>query len=104
MEMLLSLASYWPTGFVIYEGEEGHVSYGQLRRRCQWRWMGYPEVNVEIPSAAKLPVTDLEGDSHLVLLVEVLVEAFPAVGRELDVMGRGSLEEAGCQQQRGGCT
>lgn len=41
----------------------------------------YPEVNIEVACAAKLAIANLEGNSHLVILAEVLVEAFEAVGR-----------------------
>lgn len=46
----------------------------------------YPEVDVEVPAAAKLPITCLEGDGHAVILVQFLVEAFPRVRPEEDVM------------------
>lgn len=64
----------------------------------------YPEVDVEVPGAPKLPVTDLEGHRHLVTLVKRLVEAFAAVGGQGDVVGASSLEEscAGEQQLPGG--
>jgi hypothetical protein len=48
----------------------------------------HPEVNFEISAATKLPVADLEGDCHLVVLVEGLVEAFALVGLHLDVVRR----------------
>ena len=66
--------------------------------------LSYPEVNVEVPGAPKLPVADLEGHGHLVALAQRLVEAFAAVGGQGDVVGAGSLEEScpGKQQLRGG--
>ncbi len=36
----------------------------------------YPEVDVEVAGAAKLPVADLEGDGHLVFGAEHLKVAF----------------------------
>lgn len=48
----------------------------------------YPEVNLQVSTAAKLPVADLEGNRHLVVLVQGLVEAFALVGLHLDVMRR----------------
>ena len=35
----------------------------------------YPEVDVDIPTSTKLPVADLEGHCHQIILVQVLVEA-----------------------------
>jgi hypothetical protein len=46
----------------------------------------YPEVNVQIASAAKLSVADLEGHRHSVFFVQALVEAFPAVSWQLYVV------------------
>jgi hypothetical protein len=40
----------------------------------------YPEVDVEVACATELTIADLEGDSHSVILVKGLVEAFTAVG------------------------
>lgn len=62
----------------------------------------YPEVNLQISCAAKLPVPDLEGHGHLVILVEGLVEALPAVGRQLDVVCYCRSEQPSCQEQRRG--
>ena len=64
----------------------------------------YPEVDVEVSGAPKLPVADLEGHGHLVALAQRLVEAFATMGGQGDVVGAGSLEEscAGEQQLRGG--
>jgi hypothetical protein len=47
----------------------------------------HPKVNFQIAAAAKLPVADLEGHRHLVILVQRLVEAFALVGLHLDIMG-----------------
>lgn len=50
----------------------------------------YPEVNLEVSASSELPVTDLEGHGHQVILVQGLVEAFAGVSLELDgVCGRG---------------
>lgn len=50
----------------------------------------YPKVHVEVPTSSKLPVTDLEGHRHPIILVQRLVEAFSGVSFELDsVCGRG---------------
>ncbi len=60
-----------------------------------------PKVNVEVSSAAKLAVADLKGHRHPVIAVEGLVEALAAVGRELDVVGRGGSQQGGREQQLG---
>lgn len=60
----------------------------------------YPEVNVEVACAAKLAVADLEGDGHLVVLVEALVEALDATGRQHDVVRHHSLEGHGGGEER----
>lgn len=62
----------------------------------------YPEVDLQISCAAEFPVSHLEGHGHLVILVEGLMEALPAVGRQLDVVCYCRREEPGCQQQRRG--
>lgn len=46
----------------------------------------YPEIDLEVPTASKLPVTNLEGDGHLVVPVQDLVEAFSRMRAELDVV------------------
>lgn len=40
------------------------------------RWATYPEINLEVPAPSKFPVADLERNSHLIILVQCLVEAF----------------------------
>ncbi len=45
-----------------------------------------PKVDVEAPTAAELPVADLECDGHFVVFVEGFVEAFFGVGFELDIV------------------
>jgi hypothetical protein len=51
----------------------------------------YPEVNIQISSTTEFSIANLEGNSHLVLLVELLVETLAPVGRELDVVAEHSL-------------
>lgn len=74
--------------------------------------MTHPKVNFQIAAAAKFPVADLEGNCHLVVLMQRLVEAFALVGLHLDVVGGGQREEAarrgenskGRKQHRDGST
>ena len=54
----------------------------------------HPKVNLQIPSAAKLPVPNLKCDRHLIIPVEGLVEAFSLMGAHLDVVSEGSGEKA----------
>ena len=49
----------------------------------------YPEVNFQVSAATKLSVADLEGNGHLVVLVQRFVEAFALVSLHLDVVCRG---------------
>ena len=58
----------------------------------------HPEVNLQISRTAKLSVSNLEGDRHLIILVEDLVEAFSLMGAHLNVVRKRSGEEA----QKGG--
>jgi hypothetical protein len=53
-----------------------------------------PKVNLEVSAAAKLAIADLERDSHLVILVELFVEAFAHVGLHLDVVRRSQGQQA----------
>ncbi len=46
----------------------------------------YPEVDVEIASTTKFSIAHLKGDRHLIIPMEVFVEAFPAMRLELDIM------------------
>ena len=39
----------------------------------------YPEIYLEVATATELPIGNLEGDGHLVIFVEDLVEAFSGV-------------------------
>lgn len=47
----------------------------------------YPEVDLEVPTSSKFPIADLERDGHLVVLVQLFVEAFAHVRLHLDVVG-----------------
>lgn len=53
----------------------------------------HPEVNLQIPRTAKLPVSNLERDRHFIIPVQDLVEAFSLMGAELDVVSEGCGEE-----------
>jgi hypothetical protein len=53
----------------------------------------YPEVYIQVPTPAELAVADLERDRHLVVLVQLLVEALAHVGLHLDVVGGREGEE-----------
>ena len=54
----------------------------------------YPEIDVQVSAAAKFPVADLEGHRHLVVLVQLLVEAFALVRFHLNVVRRRQGEQA----------
>ena len=54
----------------------------------------HPEVNLQIPRTAKLSVSNLECDGHLIILVKDLVEAFSLMGAHLDVVRKRAGEEA----------
>lgn len=59
----------------------------------------YPEVNIEVACATELAIANLEGDGHLVVPTQGLVEAFESVGGEDDVVRRHSLEgHGGCEE------
>lgn len=62
----------------------------------------YPKVYVQVAGRPKFPIADLVGHCHLVILVQGLVEAFPAVGWELDIMRSRGRQQAGRQQKSGG--
>jgi hypothetical protein len=51
-----------------------------------------PKVYVQVSTAAKLAVADLESDCHLVVRVQLLVEAFARVRLELNVVRRADGE------------
>lgn len=67
------------------------VSQLHIDKNCQQKT--YPEVNVEVSTATKLAIADLEGDSHSVVRVQLLVEAFARVCLQLDVVCRTDGEE-----------
>lgn len=54
----------------------------------------YPEVNLQVSAPSEFPVADLERDCHLVVLVQLLVEAFALVRLHLDVVRRCEGEQA----------
>lgn len=53
----------------------------------------YPEINVQVPAASKLAIAHLESHGHLVVGVELLVEAFSRVRAKLDVVGGGEANQ-----------
>jgi hypothetical protein len=53
----------------------------------------YPEINVEISTATKLAIADLEGDGHSIIRVQLLVETFARVCLELNVVCRADGKE-----------
>lgn len=63
----------------------------------------YPEINLQTPRTAKLAVAHLERHGHLVVPVQVLVEAFVRVGAQLDVVGEGCEWEEPEQAGEEGC-
>jgi hypothetical protein len=46
----------------------------------------YPEVQIQVSTASKLPVADLEGDGHPVVGVQHLMETLARVGSQLHVV------------------
>jgi hypothetical protein len=50
--------------------------------------IAYPKIYLQIPTPAKLAVSNLERDRHLVVLVQRFVEAFALVRFHLDVVGK----------------
>lgn len=68
------------------------------------RWCLDPEVDLEVPAAAKLAVAHLECDRHLVVLVQLLVEALPHVRLHLDVVRRHEPDEGArrCEDREDG--
>ena len=55
----------------------------------------YPKVDIEVAAASKFPISNLECNCHLVILVEFLMEAFSRVGAHLDVVGEDGADEGG---------
>ena len=65
--------------------------------------VAYPEVYFEISRRSKLSISNLERDRHLVILMQLFVEAFPSVCRELDIVRLSDPQEAGgCEKERCG--
>lgn len=60
----------------------------------------YPKVNVEVACAAEFAVSHLESNRHSVILVQTLVEALHAVGRQHNVVSRSNLEGYGGDEER----
>lgn len=63
----------------------------------------YPEVNLQVAAAAEFPVANLEGDGHLVVLVQLLVEALALVRLHLDIVRRCERQQAArrCEETEG---
>ena len=55
----------------------------------------YPEIDIEIPTSSEFSVADLEGYRHLIVFVELFVEAFSRMRSHLDVVGKSGSEEDG---------
>ncbi len=49
-------------------------------------YVTYPEIYVEVSTPTEFTITDLEGHGHLVVFVELLVETFPRMRTQLDVV------------------
>lgn len=75
-----------------------------LRGKEMQGGFSYPEINLQVSASTKLPVADLEGDGHLIVRVQLFVEAFPRVRFHLDVVGGGKAQQAteGCKGSNGG--
>lgn len=54
----------------------------------------YPEVDIKVSSTAKLPIANLEGHRHLVILAQRLVETLAAVGGQADVVRARRLQQS----------
>ena len=53
----------------------------------------YPEIDVEVTTSSKLPVANLKGDGHFVILVQYFVETFVRVCPHLDVVRQTLLKD-----------
>lgn len=53
----------------------------------------YPEVDLDVATASKFAVANLEGDGHPVVRVEKFVKALACVGAELDVVSIGDASQ-----------
>ena len=63
----------------------------------------YPEINLEVASSTELPIPYLKCHSHLIILVQNFVEAFPRVGAQVDVVCKRRGKEAQeCAEKEGG--
>ncbi len=47
----------------------------------------YPKIDVKVAGLLELSVTDLEGDGHFIIFMQLLVETLAAMRLELDVVG-----------------
>jgi hypothetical protein len=63
--------------------------------------MAHPEINLQVPTASKFPIADLERHRHLVVLVERFVEAFALVGLHLDIVRRRERKQAARRSEEG---
>ncbi|KAM3071314.1 hypothetical protein ACMFMG_008905 [Clarireedia jacksonii] len=50
----------------------------------------YVEINIQVPSTSKLPVSYLKSNSHFVIFVQLFVETFFAMSSKLNVMSHSS--------------
>ena len=48
--------------------------------------MPYPEINIKVPSTAKLSVTYLKGYRHFVVFVELLMKTFSPMSSKLNIV------------------
>lgn len=56
-------------------------------RKASGRGWKYPEIHLQVSGASKFAIAHLEGDGHLVIFVELLVETFPGVSANVDIVG-----------------
>ena len=57
----------------------------------------YPKIDIQVPAPAELSIAHLKCDRHLVVFMQVLVEAFARMGFHLDIVGiRQSEQRNGC--------
>jgi hypothetical protein len=76
----------------------GSVESGQLMSQKQIgknrQQKTYPEINIEVSTATKLAIADLEGDGHSIIRVQLLVETFARMCLELNVVCGADGKEA----------
>jgi hypothetical protein len=53
----------------------------------------YPKINVQVPTTSKFAIANLESHGHLVVGMELFVEAFFRVRLELDVVCGGKANK-----------